>query len=100
MQRCYIKYATGPGGSKWNNQIDNEQKVHYEVLERLRKGQNVSNITQDPLLSVEPDYVVDYSNMPGFQSHVSVNDDKMKVQPSEKSVEYVQKMLAKGRKAK
>jgi hypothetical protein len=93
MQRCYIKYSTGADGAKWNKEIDYEQKVHAEILERLRNGQKVNKIEEDPLLSTDNEYAIDYSNMPGFQGQESMNDSKFKVQPSEKSVQYVQKML-------
>ena len=66
MQRCYIKFCTGLGGKLWNKEIDFEQKVHAEILEKLRKGVHVEKIEVDPLTTKDPSYVIDYSAMPGF----------------------------------
>jgi len=79
MQRCYIKYCTGADGKRWNKEIDYEQKVHGEILEKLRKGIRVEKIEIDPLTTKEQSYVVDYSGMPGYQHMDSINDSKFKV---------------------
>lgn len=66
MQRCYIKYCTGPEGRHWNKTIDYEQKVHAEILDKIAKGIKVEKIDIDPLTTKEAVYAVDYSGMPGF----------------------------------
>lgn len=52
--------------SKWNEQIQHEQKLHGELLEKIRQGERIAGIEKDPLDSAEMDVVTDYSMVPGF----------------------------------
>lgn len=106
LQKAYLKYSTisslpvQPGQpvarSKWNEQIQHEQKQHAELLEKIRQGERIAGIEKDPLETAEQDVVTDYSMVPGFiqrEKSVISGEDKLRIQPHASSISAVNKML-------
>ncbi len=108
LQKAYLKYSTqrelktktGDTGLKshWQQQIQQEQKVHAEILHKIQLGERVEGIEKDPLDSKETDVVYDYSSVPGFlqreKSSVS-GEEKLRVKPSHQSIQQVEKLMQK-----
>lgn len=112
LQKAYLKFSTissiktKPGEpavrSRWNEQIQQEQKVHSEILTKIQNGERVDGIEKDPLLSTESDLIVDYSSMPGFlQREKSISgNEKLRIQPHASGLKAVGKVLQKARDIK
>lgn len=106
MQKCYLVYSSissvkSEDGTvvraKWQDQISHEHKIHSEILRKLAQGERVDGIEKDPLESKEADYSYDYNIVPGFLRREASQryDDKYHIQPHEKSIKMVNKMLEK-----
>lgn len=106
MQKAYLVYSTissvkSEDGTvvraKWQDQISHEHKVHADIMTKLASGERVDGIEKDPLESTEADYSYDYNVVPGFlrREKSTTGDDKYHLQPHEKSIKMVNKMLEK-----
>lgn len=92
LQKAYLVYSTtssiraAPGQpvlkSRWNEQIQAEQKIHGDILTKIQNGERVEGIEKNPLDSADTDVVVDYSSVPGFlhreKSTIS-GEDKLRI---------------------
>lgn len=99
LQKAYLMFSTrreedakaGQHGRKshWQQQIQQEQKVHSDILHKIQLGERVDGIEKDPLASKEPDVVYDYSSVPGFlqREKSTAGEDKLRVKPSHQSLQ-------------
>ena len=107
LQKAYLQYSTQSTvkssssepnpRSHWQHQISSEQKLHSEILHKIQSGERVDGIEKDPLASVEPDIVMDYSAIPGFlqREKSTTGEDKLRVKPSHESIKQVEKFMQK-----
>lgn len=111
MQKAYLAYSTissikAEDGTfvraKWQDQISHEHKIHGEIMTKLGAGERVEGIEKDPLESKEADMSYDYNMVPGFlrREKSSGGDEKYHLQPHEKSIKAVNKMLEKAKNKK
>jgi hypothetical protein len=111
MQKAYLVYSTissvkSEDGTvvraKWQELVSHEHRVHSDIMKKLAMGERVEGIEKDPLESTAPDYSYDYNVVPGFlrREKSTTGDDKFHLQPHEKSVHLVNKMLEKAKKVK
>lgn len=111
MQKAYLAYSTISSvkpedgtfvRAKWQDQISHEHKIHGEIMTKLGAGERVEGIEKDPLESKEADMSYDYNMVPGFlrREKSTAGDEKYHLQPHEKSIKAVNKMLEKAKNKK
>lgn len=72
MLKAYCTYAVD---HNWQQQIIAEQKIHKDLIVKMKKGEKITGMDHDPLESVEDDYAL--------RLHPSAStNDKTLIQPS------------------
>lgn len=108
MQKAYLQFSTissiknsdgRPVKSRWNDQISKEHKIHSELIAKMSSGERIEGIERDPLASIDSEYSLDYSVVPGFlkREQSTSGQDKVRIEPHAESLKFVAQMLEKGR---
>jgi hypothetical protein len=82
--------------------VQNENKTHAELLDKIQRGERVNGIEKDPLLSAESDIVMEYNMIPGYvKKETSVlGDDKLRITPHKGTTDAVKSAMDKFKQKK
>jgi hypothetical protein len=109
LQKAYVKFSTVSSIVENNKSdkkfyrshfqvlVQNENKTHAELLDKIQRGERVSGIEKDPLLSAETDIVMEYNMIPGYlKKETSVlGDDKLRITPHKGTTDAVKSAMDK-----
>ncbi len=111
LQKAYIKFSTISSiveksktdkkfyRSHFQVLLQQENKTHAEILDKIQRGERVNGIEKDPLLSAEADVVMEYNMIPGYirKETSNMGDDKLRIAPHKGTTDAVKSALDKFR---
>ena len=116
LQKAYVKFSTVSSITEKSNKsgdkkfyrshfqvlIQNENKTHSELLDKIQKGERVTGIEKDPLLSAETDIVMEYNMIPGYlkKETTTFGDEKLRIAPHKGTTDAVKNVMDKFKQKK